>query len=72
MQFTGGTSFQRSLNDLVKTNGVDASVRYDDDDTVDASSTLDLSSSASAQTPEGTVPSNQPGMLGYVRASRRT
>ena len=35
MQFTGGTSFQRSLNDLVKTNGVDACVRYDDDD-VDA------------------------------------
>ena len=66
MQFTGGTSFQRSLNDLVKTNGVDARVRYDDDDTVDASSTLDLSSSASAQTPEGTVPSSQPGMLGYV------
>jgi len=67
VQFTGGTSFQRSLNDLVKTNGVDASVRYDDDDTVDASSTLDEgASSASAQTPEGTVPSSQPGMLGYV------
>jgi hypothetical protein len=66
VQFTGGTSFQRSLNDLVKTNGVDARVRYDDDDTVDASSTLDLSSSASVQTPEGTVSSSQPGMLGYV------
>ena len=31
MQFTGGTSFQRSLNDLVKTNGVDAKVLYSDD-----------------------------------------
>ncbi len=66
MQFTGGTSFQRSLNDLVKTNGVDARVRYDDDEALDASSTLELSSSASAQTPEGTVSSSQPGMLGYV------
>ena len=31
VQFTGGTSFQRSLNDLVKTNGVDAKVLYSDD-----------------------------------------
>ena len=65
MQFTGGTSFQRSLNDLVKTNGVDARVRYDDDETFDDETLDDETASASAQTPP-TVSSSQPGMLGYV------